>query len=95
MATAVAEIIDFPRMGRPSKARIAQLVERAEDAEGELLAHRSEALSFVDAVRPLVDRLHMVAVEIGPVAAQTVMALSAYIDRYESRHLPDDDGAAA
>lgn len=66
-----------------------------EEAAIELSAHNDEALAFCDRIRPLVDRLHMVAVEIGPVAAQTVNALSAHIDRYERRHLPDDGGRAA
>lgn len=84
-APAPATVIPFRR----GKGRQSAAVERAYDVRDDLTAHNAEALDFVDAIRPLVDRLHMVAVEIGPVAAQTVMALSAYIDRYERRHVGD------
>jgi hypothetical protein len=87
-APTLAPVIPI-RTGRPTRAQAA-----INDARDDLRVHNEEALSFCDAIRPYVDRLEMVATEIGPLAHQTVLTLGALIDRYESRHLPDGGSAA-
>jgi hypothetical protein len=79
---------------RSGKGRQSAAAEALRDALDEIAAHDSEALAFCDVIRPLADRLFMVATEIGPTAAATVRQLQALIDRYERRHIRDDGRAA-
>lgn len=90
MRAPVADVIPF----RSGRGRQSAAVEASRDARDDLLAHNREALEFIDGIRPLADRLYLVAVEIGPIAMQTVLQLNARIDRYERRHLPSDGDAA-
>lgn len=90
-AMRAADVIPF----RSGKGRQHAASEAAANLRDDLTAHNAEALAFVDDIRPLVDRLHLVAVEIGPVAMQTVLQLAGRITRYETRHLPDEGGTAA
>lgn len=90
--TVAERVVPF---GRPSKVRLAELQERAEEAEDDLTAHCAEALQFVDAAWPHVSALERMAVEIGPIALRHALALGALLTSYERRHLPDDPQPAA
>lgn len=90
MAAMLAPVLPF----RPGKGRQSAAAEALRDTLDELTAHNAEALAFCDSIRPLADRLFMVATEIGPTAAATVRQLQALVDRYERRHI-DNGGPAA
>lgn len=93
MAPARATVYQF---GRPSKAHLHALTERAEEAEAELLARHDEAITLVNELRPLIARLVPGAIEIGPRHYQTVVAALNRLARFESQQFPDpdDDGEA-
>lgn len=88
MAPARATVYQF---GRPSKAHLHALTERAEEAEAEVLARHNEAIELVNELRPLISRLIPGSLEIGPRHYQTVAAALARLARYESRQFPDPD----
>jgi hypothetical protein len=77
--------------GRPSKARLAELTEQAQDARDELAAHCKEALDFVDAAWPHLSALERMAIELGPEALRHSRILAGLLASYERRHLPEDD----
>lgn len=93
MAPQRASIYQF---GRPSKVHLHDLTERAENAEAELLARHSDAVTFINELRPLIARLIPGALEIGPRHYQTVVAALARLGRFEAQQFPDpdDDGEA-
>lgn len=84
------------QFGRPSKAHLHALTERAEDAETELTARHDEAIALVNELRPMLSRLIPGAIEVGPRHYQTVIAALARLDRFETQQFPDpdDDGEA-
>lgn len=94
MAPQRAAVYEF---GRPSKAHLHALTERAEEAETELVARHQEAITLINELRPLIARLIPGALEIGPRHYQTVVAALARLGRFESQQFPDpdDDGEAA
>ena len=61
----------------------------------ELDAHRTEALAFCAAVRPLASRLTLAMREIGPTGHQLAIQLEALLARYERRHQPEGDEPVA
>ncbi len=81
----------LPTPIRPAgSGRQSATVEALRDARDDLRAHNREALDLVDACWPLVSRLELAAIEIGPVAMHTVATLRHLLARYERRHLPDE-----
>ena len=84
---ALAAVVPIRSRGR---GRQSATVEALRDARDDLRAHRDEALAFCDAAWPLVSRLELAAMHLGPAAHQTAIALEILIARYERRHLPDD-----
>jgi hypothetical protein len=76
--------------GRPSRSRLLDLQEQIDDNRDELTAHNAEALGLVEAARPLVNGLEIVAREVGPSALALARSLGSLLASYETRHLPHD-----
>lgn len=79
---AVAPVVRPAGRGRQPAA-----VERERDLRDELVAHRAEAVAFVNGVMPLVSRLAYAASYLDPATNQCGRAAVDRLARYRARHV--------
>jgi hypothetical protein len=77
------------------RARKADHRTEASDLRMELDVAHSEAIRLVIDAQPHLNRLEMVAHEIGPTALQSVQAVRALLERNVTRRTPNPEGTAA
>lgn len=72
------------------RARKADRRTEADDLRMELAVRKADALNLVGAAAPFLNRLEMVATEIGPTAVASVMGLRSLLDRHARQWTPED-----